>query len=78
MPGSASYSQRMAMVGSRLDGGAEGRLHAAHALFDLEALPAEEVAQPRAGLDLLIGQLRIVVDLDGEGFELVRQAIHGL
>jgi hypothetical protein len=48
-----------------LDGGAEGGLHAAHALLDLEALLAEELREPGTGLDLLIRELRIVVDVRG-------------
>src|SRR4029450_216001 len=51
---------------SRLDGGAERRLHPARALLDLEALLGEELREPGAGFDLLVGQLGMVVDLDGE------------
>jgi hypothetical protein len=63
---------------ARLDGGAEGGVDPAHALLDLEALLAQELRQPGAGLDFLVAQLGIGVDLLGKGLQLVGAAVHGL
>src|SRR5205807_7927419 len=63
---------------ARLDGGAEGGVDPAHALLDLEALLAQELREPRAGLDFLVSQLGIRVDLLGKGLQLVGEAVHRL
>src|SRR5712692_5381478 len=47
-------------AGAGLDGGAEGRVHAADAFLHLEAVRTEELREPAAGLDLRVAQLGVV------------------
>ena len=43
-----------------------------------KAMPAEELREPGAGLDFLIRELRVVVDLLRQGFQLVSEAVYRL
>src|SRR5262249_37296327 len=53
------------------------RLDAGDPPLDLEALLVEEFRQPCRGLDLVIGELRIVVNLSRQPFEIGRKAVDG-
>ena len=83
--GVADGRQRVVLAEDR-DGGAaavvdraaERRGDASHPALDLEALRAQEVAEPAGRLDLLETEFRIVVDLSRKFFQVVGQAVHRL
>ena len=79
MPGSASYSHRMAMVGpSPVSMVARNAVSTPPTPVSTLKPCGEELAEPAAGLLLLVGQLGMIVDPAGEGFELVGEAVDGL
>ena len=64
-------------VTAPLHGRPERGGHAADPALDLEPLGLEERAEPAGGLDLLVAELRVVVDLPGQRLELAGEAVDG-
>src|SRR5262249_9689731 len=63
---------------ARSDRCPESGRHAGDTRLDLEALPVQELAEPGAGLDFLVGELRMIVDPTRERLALVSELLHRL